>query len=64
MIPFYEHRAQFIQAELELKSRAGASKDDLEFLAKTKDDVTRKLEQEKREVQTLASGLYETWSKI
>jgi hypothetical protein len=64
MIPFYESRYQFITSEIDLKQRANAKKEDIDFLTKTKDDVHRKLEQEKREIQTLATGLYETWTKI
>ena len=44
MIPFYEQRAQFIESELDLKTRAHAPKADIEFLTRTKDEVLRKLE--------------------
>jgi hypothetical protein len=50
MIPFYEQRYKFISSELDLKQRANAKVEDIEFLTKTKDDVLRRLEQEKREI--------------
>ncbi len=42
----------------------GDPKSETDFLQNTKKEVERKLEDEKREVQQLATTLYETWTKI
>lgn len=42
----------------------GDPKSETDFLQNTKKEVERKLEDEKREVQQLATTLYDTWTKI
>ena len=64
MIPFYAQRLNYITREFEDKTRLLAPQEDLNFLTNTRLEVERKLESEKREVQELASNLYETWLKI
>lgn len=64
MIPFYAQRLNYITREFEDKTRLLAPQEDLNFLTNTRVEVERKLESEKREVQELASNLYETWLKI
>lgn len=64
MIPFYQERQAFIDTEIQQKNREGAKQHDIEFLKTTKDEVDRKLEVERRELQDLATNLYETWTEI
>jgi len=64
MIPFYTERLAHIIQDYNEKKRLLAPQEDLNFLQSTRTEVERKLETEKREVQELATNLYDTWLKI
>jgi len=64
MIPFYSERLAHITQDYDEKKRLLAPQEDLTFLQSTRIEVERKLETEKREVQDLATNLYDTWLKI
>jgi hypothetical protein len=53
-----------ITQDYDEKKRLLAPQEDLTFLLSTRTEVERKLETEKREVQDLATNLYDTWLKI
>lgn len=65
LIPFYMERLQFIESEQAAKTNdVNCTQDELDFLQKTREEVTLALEKEKKELNEMANQIYQIWLEI
>ena len=64
LIPFFMERIDFLAEEINQKEVDGASKKDIQFLQRMRDNIKSDLEKEKDEIAKSAQKIYDLWQEI